>query len=272
MPKSGAESGIMSDNKKLKIVTIVLAVLLGVSLMLLAGIVVYDRLSLKKKTSATVSDNFIIPEPENTDSSNAGTSSASLQSENSQNANSLNSNSRNSDGITGLSLYKGRAEDGTPFSVKNMLPGDSKTKNYYVKVSHKGNVTLKYHADLHKNGEKFSEVLKIRIAIPALNKVVFDGAIKDMPTSIDVPLSASEKTESTVKYEITAYLETSVGNEYMNTELSAGFKWCVEEKENLSSPQTGGRFNQNMWLAFTFGSLLLLVLLWKKCKKGGSDR
>ena len=98
--------------------------------------------------------------------------------------------------------------------------------------------------------------------------MIFDGAIKDMPTSLDVPLFASKKTESTVEYEITAYLETSVGNEYMNTELLADFKWWVEEKENLSSPQTGDRFYLNLWLMLTFGSLLFLVLLWKKCKKG----
>ena len=72
--KTGDESGIMSDNKKLKIVTIVLAVLLGVSLLLLAGTVVYDKLSPKKGTSATVSDNIITPDPEYTDSSNVSIS------------------------------------------------------------------------------------------------------------------------------------------------------------------------------------------------------
>ena len=261
--KTGDESGIMSDNKKLKIVTIVLAVLLGVSLLLLAGTVVYDKLSPKKGTSTTVSDNIITPDPEYTDSSNVSISSTTSQKTESHPADNKSDNNE-----TSLSLFKGNPADGVPFSVKNMLPGDSETKNYCVKVSHKGNVTLKYHADIHKGGEKLSEVLKIKVVIPSLNKVIFDGAIKDMPTSLDVPLFASKKTESTVEYEITAYLETSVGNEYMNTELLADFKWWVEEKENLSSPQTGDRFYLNLWLMLTFGSLLFLVLLWKKCKKG----
>lgn len=166
-----------------------------------------------------------------------------------------------------LSIYKNKPGDSEPFSVKNMFPGDSETKNYYIKVSHKGDITVKYHADIHSGSEKLAEVLKIRIAIPSQNTVLYDGVIKDMPASLDVYLATDEPTDSYIDYEITAYLETSVGNEYMDTELLADFRWWVENTENLDAPQTGDNFNLYLWSGLSLGSLLLLILLLIKRKK-----
>ena len=252
----------MNNGKKIRIVIIVLSVLLAISILLLAGTLIYNKLAPANETAVTVSDNIITSDPAYGTSSNIGTNSADSQITDTNSAENQNSNNK-----TSISLFKGNPEDNTPFSVMNMLPGDSETKYYCVKVSHKGNVTLKYHADIHKGSEKLSEVLKIKVAIPSLNKVIFDGVIKDMPLSIDFPLSAADVSETAVDFEITAYLETSVGNEYSNTELVADFKWWVEERENLASPQTGDGFYAYLWLGLTVCSLLLIIFLWKKCKK-----
>ena len=253
----------MNSNKKIKIAIIILAVFLGLSILLLAGMIFYDKLAPLKETSATVSDNIITPDSQDSEASKPETDNTSSISDN-QNVDDVDiSNS--------ISLHKNKNDDSTPFAVENMLPGDSESKNYYVKVSHKGDITVKYHADIHKGGEKLSEVLKIKIAIPSQNNVIYDGVIKAMPTSLDVTVTTDKETESVIDYEITAYLETSVGNEYMNTRLTADFKWWVEDTENLIPPQTGDSTNIILWLSIAVGSLLLIILLFRKLKKEGAS-
>lgn len=263
----------MNNKKKIKIAIIVLAVLLGISITMLIGTLIYNRFASDKETSVTVSDNTITPDPSENETSKNSSLNSEIQSQTSGKA-SQTIHNQSGDKGNPLSLYKNKPEDSTPFAVKNMFPGDSETKNYYVSVSHKGDVTLKYHADIHKGSEKLSKALKIKIVMPSKDKVIYDGVIKDMPTSLDILLETAKPTESIVDYEITAYLETSVGNEYMNTELIADFKWWVEETENLYSPKTGDSSNIILWSGIALGSLILLILLWKKRKKedAGNER
>ena len=91
--------------------------------------------------------------------------------------------------------------------------------------------------------------------------------MKDMPISINLLLNTYKSTVSEVCYEITAYLDTSVGNEYMDNDLIADFRWWVEETENLNSPQTGVPLDICLCLCLISCSLLLLILLVKKRKK-----
>lgn len=253
--------GNMNGNKKIKIAIIILAVFLGLSILLLTGTILYDKLAPLRETSATVSDNIITPDSQDSETSKNETDNKDI----------FKPDNQNGDKGTALSLHKNNNDDSTPFAVRNMFPGDSESKNYYVKVSHKGDVTVKYRADIHNGGEKLSEVLKIKIAIPSQNKVIYDGVIKAMPTSLDVTVTTDKETESIIDYEITAYLETSVGNEYMNTELKADFKWWVEDTENLIPPQTGDSTNIILWLSIAVGSLLLIILLFRKLKKEGAN-
>ena len=80
-------------------------------------------------------------------------------------------------------------------------------------------------------------------------------------------MASNKSTTDELYYEITAYLDTSVGNDYQNKDLIADFSWWVEETENLDSPQTGDLFKLYLWLCIASGSLLLLILLWRKRKK-----
>ena len=148
-----------------------------------------------------------------------------------------------------------------------MFPGDSETKYYCVRVSHKGDVVLRFRADVRPGYEKLAEVLCCRITLPENSGVLYDGLMRDMPESLNHALNTDKGTASEVYYEITAYLDTSVGNEYMNKDLIADFRWWVEETGNLDSPQTGDSFNLYLWMCIAVGSLFLLILLWKKRKK-----
>ncbi len=267
------------EKKKIRIVIIILSVLLAVSLLFLAGILIYNHFSDAQPVSVTVPDNIITPEKDETTSqttsqqtdtsknNNADENSNGSASETTTVSPSVTSPSDADVTATALSLHDRNADDNTPFQVGNMFPGDSETKYYCVRVSHKGDVILRFHADIRPEYEKLAEVLCCRITLPENGEVLYDGLMRDMPASLNHALRTSTSTTSEVYYEITAYLDTSVGNAYMNKDLIADFRWWVEETGNLDAPQTGDPFNLYLWLCLASGSLFLLILLCKKRKK-----
>ena len=134
-----------------------------------------------------------------------------------------------------ISLHKGQFTENEPFKVINMLPGDSEVKNYCLKVSYKNSVTIKFLIDIHNKPSKILEVLKLKVVLLNSGDILYDGLMSDMGEleTYSFEKSDTSKTEE-LYYEISAYLDTSVGNEYMgSTELKADFKWWVDEKENL---------------------------------------
>ena len=222
--------------KKLRIVIIVLAVLLAVSLAALAVTVI--RASAHGD-SATVS----IPGNITSGSAHAETAAyrTSTKPDGSRTQNAVSLSASGQARRVTLSLYRKQPEDNTPFNVVNMLPGDAVTQNYNVRVSHSGDVTVRFRAIIRPGYEKLAEVLMLRVKLLNTGETLYDGLMRDMPRSVNHKLTASGSTTSDLEYELTAYLDTSVGNDYQNQELVADFHWWVEGKEqsHLDSPKTG---------------------------------
>ncbi len=120
------------------------------------------------------------------------------------------------------------------FSVENMFPGDVETKDFTVKVKHKKATSLYYHADIHPDCKDLAEVLMVKIELPEKDVELYDGLMKDMPSALKYDLAADEKE---VLYRITAYLDTSVGNEYQNKTLLADFRWWYLTEEIASDDE-----------------------------------
>ena len=92
--------------------------------------------------------------------------------------------------------------------------------------------------------------------------MLYDGLMRDMPESLTHKLASKESTTDELYYEITAYLDTSVGNDYQSKDLIADFKWWVEETGNLDNfPQTGDTSNILLWAVLAAGSLSVMILL-----------
>ena len=222
--------------KKLRIVIIVLAALLAVSLAALAVTVI--RASAHGD-SATVS----IPGNITSGSAHAETAAyrTSTKPDGSRTQSAVSLSASGQARRVTLSLYRKQPEDNTPFNVVNMLPGDAVTQNYNVRVSHSGDVTVRFRAIIRPRYEKLAEVLKLRVELLNTGEILYDGLMRDMPRSVNHKLTASGSTTSDLEYELTAYLDTSVGNKYQNQELIADFHWWVEGKEqsHLDSPKTG---------------------------------
>ncbi len=126
-----------------------------------------------------------------------------------------------------LRLRNADESGNTAFSVTNMFPGDAETKDFTIKVSHKKPITLYYHADIRPGFEKLAEVMMVKIYLPDREELLYDGLMRDMPSALACDLAADEKE---VVYRITAYLDTSVGNDYQYKSLIADFRWWFTEE------------------------------------------
>lgn len=292
---NGTEEVSALREKKLKIAIIVLSGLLAAGLVALGAMRMHNRNSGGIPTQATVPDNIITQEEEKTEetkeepdetrapetdtaspveSADAGTDTSTDAAADDA---GTRTPSQTAAGQTdagayetapAVTLHKRNAQDNIAFQAGNMFPGDSETMHFCVRVSHKGNVTLRFHADIRPGYEKLAEVLRCRIVLPEKDEVIYDGLMSGMPQALTHALNTNTSTKSEVYYEITAYLETSVGNEYMNQSLVADFRWWVEETEQLDPPVTGDSSNLYLWIGVAAGSLLLLLLLLlKKSKK-----
>lgn len=270
----------MEQNKKLKIVIIILSILLTMSLLALAGIQFHQSVKVNGPV-VMVPDNIITPDAEQIEQN-----SLDIVYLTAANADTVPSNSEKKAEV--ISLYQKHAEDNQPFQVGNMFPGDAETRYYCVKISHSGEVVVHYRADIRPGYEKLAEVLKCRIVLLTTGETLYDGFMRDMPKSLDHSVKADTDAGSELYYQITAYLDTSVGNDYQNKDLIADFYWWVQDIQDtqdtqdiqgtestqntqsaghLNPLQTGDSFNLCLYIAIASGSLLIFLLLWKKIRK-----
>lgn len=254
----------MEQKKKIKIVIIVLACLLGLSLLALGGTLIYNKIANTTSATVTVPDNLITPDEDTTkpgssdtekpDSSDTQTSSSS--------AVPAQSTTVETKKAATIELYNKQPEENTPFTVGNMFPGDAEIKYFCVRVSYHDKITVHYKATVRPGYEKLAEVLKVRVKLLSTGEMLYDGLMRDMPESLTHKLASKKSTTDELYYEITAYLDTSVGNDYQNKDLIADFKWWVEETGNLDdSPKTGDTSNILLWAVLAAGSLSMMILM-----------
>ena len=268
----------MKQKKKIKIVIIILAILLGISLTALGGTLLYNRLASRPAATVTVPDNLITADEDTTkpDSSDSQAPDSSdtekpdgsyTKTPDSSAAASFSavptqSTTAEVKKAATIELYNKQPEENTPFQVENMFPGDSETKYFRVRVSYHDKITVHYKATVRPGYEKLAEVLKVRVNLLSTGETMYDGLMRDMPESLTHKLASQKSTTDELYYEITAYLDTSVGNEYQNNDLIADFKWWVEETGNLDdSPQTGDTSNILLWAVLAACSLSMMILL-----------
>lgn len=263
----------MADTMKhMKIVIILLSILLVLSLTALVCVILYGHMH-PANGSAVIPDNYIEP---------AGSIQPSAQEKivraapnSSCVALSHTVITGDSTGETEISLYKNHTGDSAPFHCPNLFPGDSETQRYLLSVSHKATVTVCFHADIRPGYEQLAEVLKCRIALDG-GEVLYDGLMRDMPESLEHSLSAAGGVTSRLCYEITVYLDTGVGNAYMDQTLVADWRWWVAESgELIDPPLTGDRSHFCIWFWVAMislaGNVILLLPKDRQCEDTKED-
>ena len=161
---------------KLRTVIIALAVLLALSLLVLAGTLIHNHNSASQPTSVVIPDNVITPTDDPADSSQTEDPSAEDPSGNSASQNGAgtlpagNSAANNAAGSTvsivrtATALYLDKSNPGinAPFQASNMFPGDNVIKNYRIRVYHRGNVVLRFHAAVRPGYEKLAAKVPLK--------------------------------------------------------------------------------------------------------------
>ena len=279
----------MEQKKKIKSIIIVLACLLGLSLLALGGTLIYNKIANTASATVTVPDNLITPDEDTSNPDNSESQAPDSSESNSQAPNRSDTQAPRSSADASFSavtptqnttaevkkaatieLYNKQPEENTAFAVGNMFPGDSETKYFRVRVSYHDKITVHYKATVRPGYEKLAEVMKVRVKLLSTDETMYDGLMRDMPESLTHKLASKKSTTDELYYEITAYLDTSVGNDYQNKDLIADFKWWVEETGNLdNSPQTGDTSNILLWavLAACSGSMMILLLVVRRRKE-----
>jgi hypothetical protein len=286
--------------KKLKTAVVILSILLAISAIALAAMLIYKYVGPNVQTTVTVPNNLIAsqttkaettttPEssedttiPEDSEETKEGNipgvnaPDAAVTEDTAANITTVATDTLSQIGTQeakaiALYLHSRNEGDNVPFEVRNMFPGDVETKYFCVKVAYKDTVTVKYKADIRKGHEILAEVLKCRITLLTTGEVLYEGLMRDMPKSLDHTLNSSVSTETELYYQVTAYLETSVGNRYQNRRLIADFNWWVEDDGNLEPPQTGDAAQPIIIICVMVAIGLVLVPILLKLRKREED-
>ena len=188
----------MEQKKKIKIAIIVLAILLGLSLLALGGTLVYNKIANTTPATVTVPDNLITPDEDTTkpdsgdsqapDSSDTRTPSSSDDA--SSSVVPAQSTTAETKKAATIELYNKQPEENTPFQVGNMFPGDVETKYFRVRVSYHDKITVHYKATVRPGYEKLAEVLKVRVILLSTGETMYDGLMRDMPESLTHKLAS----------------------------------------------------------------------------------
>ncbi len=258
-----------AKKNRTKLIIIVLAVLLAVSVALLAAVLIF-KIAKPVSTDETVENNEIVA-ASSVDSSKQDTSSAaSVRGASAPAADEKAATPASGDKIsenfeTEISLYKGHSYDKSPFKVLNMFPGDRARKQYRLDISYKDLVTLHFDVKNLSGDKTLAKVLYIKVA--ANDDVLYQGCLKDID-DIKTKLSSKKRTTESLKYNIEVSLDESVSNEYKNRGLSFDFCWWVEADENLQpSPKTGDIMRLGIFAAVALLTLSLFFLLLLTRKK-----
>ncbi len=263
----------MARKNVIRIVVIVMSVLLAISVLSLVGVVVYGQFKDRAMGSSKAPGNELHPQltatrmmatrmPMSSVSFMSQTGTAAIGSGVTVVATDATTNADIPSDVTGeaygIFLHKKNAGDNVAFRMPNMFPGDSETKYYGVEISYRNEVTVRFTIDIDEGCEKMAEVLKCKIVLLTTGEELYDGLMRDVPESLNHTISSEKATTDELYYGITAYLDTSVGNEYQGVSLTADFRWWVDEVENLEpAPPTG----DNIVIAVVSVSAVLLLLL-----------
>ena len=241
--QKAAKGGVrLKQSRKIRVIIIVLSVLLAASLFALGETLTKGRAAGNLKDTAVSEDNFITPgeaageakitETESKIETDGRTETlcgkfGTIASYLTRPIRSYIASCYAYAADNEITLSGANASENVRFDLGNMFPGDKETKTFRVKVKHRGTVKVHCEAVVNTADTAAAKAMKVQVKIGRDGTEIYDGEMLDMPDKAVYTLSGSGTTE--LEYKITAYIETSVGNEFQNKMIRADFKWWLEE-------------------------------------------
>lgn len=188
----------------------------------------------------------------------------------------------NAPGATLIKPGTGGKEVNTPFCAEGMMPGDSETRYFCVRISGKEPMALHFRTQVREGGEALAAVLNVRVALLGTETVLYEGLIRDMP-ELTATVTPKDGGSTDVYYEVTATLSTSVGNEFQNAALTADFHWSAEgtggvtPDHNADAPDTapvsaGAVVGIVLASVAVAGGIAFLIVVWIRKRKKGAGQ
>lgn len=162
-----------------------------------------------------------------------------------------------------IKLHAEHAGDNERFHVSNMLPGDSVTKIFRIKVYHDADITLFFSAELTEQTKSLANILNIKITHLNSGKVICNAPLAEAnQLEFSTLLIANADKESEADYRIDISLPTYAGNEYQAAMLKADFNWFVKDTGGLvDPPHTGYRSYITIGAAVIICTVVLAVII-----------
>lgn len=252
------------EKSKTKKVIIVLIVLLLISCIGLAARYLYLKNSSGEPSTSTAPGNTVGKSV--TTGGNKEESAESAQTQVPEN----NGSDKVKEAVK-IELHQSKTNDNTKFEVENMLPGDTVSKYFEVKVYHKSNIELFFAADVTEQTKNLADALNIKVTREDIGSVLMDKpfALAD-GKEVSQLLNADGDEQTTARFRIDVSLDKSVGNEYQNALLKSDFKWYVKDDGSLvNPPKTGDEADIILWILIADIALILSLALVYKKQKGG---
>ena len=169
-----------------------------------------------------------------------------------------------------LELYQGKPEDNRPFSVQDLLPGDTVTRYFCVKAYHDADISLFFRADVTEETKSLGDALHVKITRLESGDTLFDASFSELNgQALSEKLSANEAGETVAYYQIDVSLDTTAGNELQAARLKADFHWYIEGEDEggLTPPPTGDGVDLVLWITLAASSLLILLAAGRRRKE-----
>ena len=169
-----------------------------------------------------------------------------------------------------LELNKQNPDASAAFEVLDMLPGDSTTKLFSIKVLHTEQVELFFKAKISEQTKELANVLNLKATYINTGKVLFDKPISEIDGSEFSVILEKGSSADNAEFEIEASLDTAVANQYQGAYLKADFEWYA--KDGLVSPPMGDTTDIILWSVMALSALALIVvaILMRKRPKNGA--
>lgn len=233
-----------TNGRVFKIIAGILLALIGLMVVAIGCFWLFQYIKEDAEPVAVVS-NIIRPAQSQAASSESAPASPSSTGESSAKDASSEAESSSAVYKEGIVLHKSNPQDNLTFEVAGMLPGDRVTRDYEVKVYHKGKARLSFGAEVTDEQGALSGALRVRVLdLSGGNKLLYDGLVKDLDkASVSEELPAVTAGESLRRFRLEVYLPVETGNAYQQNRLKADWIWEARgiQGGSVSPVPTGDR-------------------------------